>query len=68
MTRHGEEVAVVVDVTYFRALTGVDVEIDFKKALMGPAPLDDDVAEVLDGLVADRAADLPRGVDFTEST
>lgn len=65
VTRHGEEVAVVVDVAYFRELTGLDVEVDFKAALAGHEPLTDGVSTVFDQVVAERPADLPRDVDLT---
>nr|WP_106537498.1 type II toxin-antitoxin system prevent-host-death family antitoxin [Haloactinopolyspora alba] len=68
VTRHGEEVAVVVDVAYFRELTGLDVEVDFKAALTGAAPLDDDASTVFDDVVAERPADLPRDVGLTGTT
>lgn len=68
VTRHGEEVAVVIDIVYFRELTGVDIEVDFKHALSGPAPLDDAIVDVLDAVVADRASELPRDVDLAAAT
>ncbi|MGH3517646.1 MAG: type II toxin-antitoxin system prevent-host-death family antitoxin [Haloechinothrix sp.] len=63
VTKHGEEVAVVIDITYYRHLTGADVEFDFKQALAGHE-LTDEVVDVLDGVVGERARDLPREVDL----
>lgn len=66
VTRHGREVAVVLDLADYRHLTGADV--DFKEALAGPTPLDDALAEALDGIVAERQAESPRAVDLAETS
>jgi prevent-host-death family protein len=66
VTRHGEEVAVVLDITDFRRLTGVNVELDFKQALTGQHDEReaDALADALDGVVAARGDDLPRDVEL----
>lgn len=60
ITRHGEEVAVVMDIARFRRLTGP--RADLKGLLLGPPYLDD--VSVLDEVEAERKQDLPRDVDF----
>ncbi|WP_035812459.1 type II toxin-antitoxin system prevent-host-death family antitoxin [Jiangella gansuensis] len=64
VTRHGEEVAVVIDIVRYRELIGVDVRADFKHALTSSAAPSNDVSAVLDEIVAERALDLPRDVDL----
>jgi prevent-host-death family protein len=61
ITRHGKEIAVVVGVDEYRRLTGP--KPDFKEFLMGP-PHDDEIAAVLDEVVAERRLDRPREIDF----
>jgi prevent-host-death family protein len=67
VTRHGKEVAVMLDIDTYRALTGQGGVVDFKKALAGSTPLDDDIAAMLGEPVAERDADLPREVDLMEN-
>lgn len=57
VTRHGEEVAVVVDAVYFRQLTGQTVE--FKDFLLH-GPKDDEYADLLDEINASRTASSSR--------
>ncbi|MCU1685517.1 MAG: prevent-host-death family protein [Amycolatopsis sp.] len=64
VTRHGEEVAVVLDISYYRQLTGVEFELDFKAALSGARQDEDELADALDEIVAQRRADLPREVEM----
>ncbi|MEC3977977.1 type II toxin-antitoxin system Phd/YefM family antitoxin [Amycolatopsis sp. H20-H5] len=65
VTRHGEEVAVVIDIVDYRRLAGQGVEVDFKLAL---APhgvgeeYGDALVDVLDEVAAERAEDVPRDV------
>jgi prevent-host-death family protein len=63
VTKHGEEVAFVVDAVYYRQLTGVDVEFtDF--LLHGPK--DDEFAEIMEQIVAERAQDVMRPAPFED--
>ncbi|TQJ04107.1 prevent-host-death family protein [Amycolatopsis cihanbeyliensis] len=69
VTRHGEEVAVVLDITHYRRLAGIEVELDFKHVLEGDKEgevADDALADVLEEVVAGRKDDLPREVDLRE--
>ncbi|MFW5419649.1 type II toxin-antitoxin system Phd/YefM family antitoxin [Nocardiopsis sp. CNT-189] len=63
VTRHGEDVAVVIDVEEYRHLRGQ--ERDFKDFLLD-SPDWDDFADVFDEVVAER--DLPRQVDLGTAT
>ena len=54
VTRHGEEVAVIIDAVEFHRLTGE--QTDFKDYLRTGPPLDD--------LELSRAGDLPREIDL----
>lgn len=51
VTKHGEEVAFVIDAAYYRQLTGVTV--DFEDYLFH-GPKDDGFADALDEIVAER--------------
>ena len=62
VTRHGEEIAVVIDIADFHRLRG-DVA-DFKDVLLGGPKFDDDVADVFSAIEAERKADLGRAIDF----
>ncbi|MBI4942608.1 MAG: type II toxin-antitoxin system Phd/YefM family antitoxin [Actinobacteria bacterium] len=53
VTRHGEEVAFVIDAAYYHRLTGVTV--DFKDWLLH-GPKSDDLADILDEIVEERRA------------
>lgn len=57
VTRHGEEVAVVVDAAFFRELTGQTVE--FKDFLLH-GPKDDEYADLLDRISAARTTSSAR--------
>ncbi|MFD9892075.1 type II toxin-antitoxin system prevent-host-death family antitoxin [Amycolatopsis sp. NPDC059027] len=65
VTRHGEEVAVVIDIKFFRELTGTEGGVDFKVAL---APhhteAGEALADVLEEVAAERAEELPREVSL----
>jgi prevent-host-death family protein len=56
VTKHGEEVAFVVDAVYYRQLTGIDVE--FRDHLLH-GPKDAEFAEIMEQIVADRGAEQP---------
>ena len=60
ITRHGDEVAVVMDIKWFRKLTAPRTSLN--ALLLGPPYLDD--VAVLDEVAAERAKDLPREVAF----
>lgn len=63
VTRHGQEIAVVMDIERYRRLTGT--EPSFIEAIMGLAgDYGDEFAEVLDEIVAERKNSLPREIDF----
>jgi len=62
ITRHGEEVAVVIDIAEYRRLTGP--KPDLNALLLGPPYLDDEVLSVMDEIEIERKQDFPREVDF----
>jgi prevent-host-death family protein len=65
ITRHGDEVAVVIDIAEYRRLTGPDISF-VDRLLVTFGGLDDETADVIDEVVAERAQSLPREFDFTE--
>jgi prevent-host-death family protein len=62
VTRHGQEVAVIIDIDEYRRLAGPMK--DPREVLLGPPYLDDDVVSVLEETEADRKHDLPREIDL----
>jgi prevent-host-death family protein len=62
ITRHGEEVAVVVDIAEYRRLTRPTV--DLTGLLLGEPALSDDAVQVLTEVEAGRKADVGRPVDL----
>jgi prevent-host-death family protein len=62
ITRHGEDVAVVVDIAEYRRLTRPAV--DLADILLGGPKLDDSTADVFAEVEAERKADLGRVVDL----
>jgi len=64
ITRHGEEVAVVVDIAEYRRLTGP--RKDFAKHLMAfpKLPVVAGEVDVFDEIEAERGADFPREIDL----
>ncbi|MGH4020611.1 MAG: type II toxin-antitoxin system Phd/YefM family antitoxin [Pseudonocardiaceae bacterium] len=62
ITRHGEEVAVVIDIAEYRRLTGPKKGLT--GLLLGPPYLDDDAVSVLDQLEVERKAEFPREIDL----
>ena len=66
ITRHGEDVAVVVDISEYRRLTRPAV--DLAGILLGGPKLDDGVADVFAEVEALRKADLGRAADLEEGS
>ena len=66
ITRHGEDVAVVVDIAEYRRLTRPAV--DLANVLLGGPKLDDDTAEVFAEIEAERKTDFGRVVDLEAGT
>jgi prevent-host-death family protein len=62
ITRHGEDVAVVVDIAQYRSLTRPSA--DLAGVLLGGPKLDDGSAGVFDEIEAERKADFGRAVDL----
>lgn len=62
ITRHGQEVAVVIDIAEYRRMTGRTK--DPKDVLLGPPYFDDTVAAVMDEIVAERKRDFGRDIDL----
>lgn len=73
VTKHGEEVAVVLDVAEYRRLAGIDAEVDFKQALAGTVLSEEaaggeasrEVADVLRDVV-ERRWEQPRDLDVDD--
>jgi len=61
ITRHGEEVAVVVDIAEYRRLTRPTV--DLTGLLLGGPKLDDAAVEAIAEVEAERKADFGRDID-----
>ena len=66
ITRHGEDVAVVVDIDEYRRLTRPSA--DLASILLGGPKLDDRTADVFAEIEAERKTDLGRPVDLEAST
>lgn len=62
ITRHGEDVAAVVDIAAYRRLT--KPQPDLAGILLGGPKLDDAAADVLAEVEAERKADFGRAVDL----
>ena len=62
ITRHGQDVAVVIDIEEYRRLT--TPRRNLTEVLLGPPHFDSEVVSVLAGVEAGRAADLPRVIDL----
>ncbi len=62
ITRHGEEVAVVVDIAEYRRLT--HTAVDLTGLLLGEPALSDDAVEALAEVEAERKADLGHPIDL----
>jgi len=66
ITRHGEDVAVVVDIGEYRRLTRPAVDI--ANILLGGPKLDNSAADVFAEIEAERKADLGRPIDLEAGT
>jgi prevent-host-death family protein len=66
ITRHGEDVAVVVDIGEYRRLTRPAV--DLANILLGGPKLDDSAADVFAEIEAERQADFGRVVELEAGT
>jgi prevent-host-death family protein len=66
ITRHGEDVAVVMDISEYRKLTRPAA--DLAGILLGGPKLDDDDADVFAEIEAERGADFGRAVDLEAGT
>ena len=66
ITRHGEEVAVVVDIGEYRRLTRP--AMDLARILLGGPKLDDGAVNVFAEIAAERKADFGRVVDLEAGT
>jgi prevent-host-death family protein len=62
ITRHGEDIAVVVDVREFHRLTRAAVNLT--DILLGGQKVDDSIVDVFAEIEAERKADLGRPVDL----
>ena len=62
VTRHGEEIAVLIDIADFHRLRG-DVA-DVRQVLLGGPKFDDDVTGVFAAIEAERRTDFGRAVEF----
>ena len=61
VTKHGTEVAVIVDIAEYRRLTGETM--DLKAYLLSMPKTDDD-----EDLVLERSRELPREIDFSDES
>lgn len=62
ITKHGQEVAVVIDIAEYRRLTGRTKS--FVDHLLAMPTLTDEAAAVFDEIEAERKRDYPREIDF----
>lgn len=62
ITRHGEDVAVVIDIATYRRLT--EPKADLSALLLGPPYLTDEAVSVLAEVEVERKQDFPREVDL----
>jgi prevent-host-death family protein len=62
VTRHGEEIAVVIDIADFHRLQGDAADV--RDLLLGGPKFDDDIADVFTAIEAERKDDFGRTVDF----
>jgi prevent-host-death family protein len=66
ITRHGEDVAVVIEIGEYHRLTRHSV--DLVSILLGGPKLDDGTADVFEEIAAERRADFGRAVDLEAGT
>jgi prevent-host-death family protein len=64
ITRHGEDVAVIIDIAEWHKLT--TPAADLKELLLRAPALDDEAIAVLDEIEAERKSDFGRGIDLME--
>jgi prevent-host-death family protein len=64
ITRHGEDVAVIITVASWHKLTTPTA--DLKELLLGSPPFDDDSIAILDEVEAERKQDYGRTIDLME--
>jgi prevent-host-death family protein len=62
ITRHGEDIAVVIDVSEFHRLTRAAVNLT--DVLLGGPKVDDSIIDVFAEIEAERKADLERPIDL----
>ncbi|HEU0088637.1 MAG TPA: type II toxin-antitoxin system Phd/YefM family antitoxin [Pseudonocardiaceae bacterium] len=62
ITRHGEEVAVILDIEEYRRLTGP--KRNLTELLLGPPYFDETMIAIMDQVEVERKRDLPRQVDL----
>jgi prevent-host-death family protein len=62
ITRHGEDVAVIIDIAEYHRLT--TPAADLKQFLLGSPPFDEDTIAILDEVEAERKRDYGRGLDL----
>ncbi|WP_322761768.1 type II toxin-antitoxin system Phd/YefM family antitoxin [Frankia sp. Cr2] len=62
ITRHGEEIAVIIDINEYRRLTAPNTNLT--ELLLGPPYFDDDVVSVMDEIEVARKKDFPREIDL----
>ena|SRR5690349_16244473 len=62
ITRHGEDIAVVIDVSEFHRLTRTAVNLT--DVLLGGPKVDDSIIDVFTEIEAERKADLERPIDL----
>jgi PHD/YefM family antitoxin component YafN of YafNO toxin-antitoxin module len=62
ITRHGEDIAVVIDVREFRRLTRAAVNLT--DILLGGPKVDDSIVDVFAEIEAERKTDLERPIDL----
>ena len=64
ITRHGEEIAVVIDINEYRRLVGPTP--DLTQLLLDGPPVSDDFAEIMEEIVAERKHARYRDIDLGE--
>ena len=62
ITRHGEDVAVIIDIAEWHKLT--TPAVDLTELLLAPSTLDDDSAAIFAGVEAERKLDYGRDLDL----
>ncbi|MFD4433434.1 type II toxin-antitoxin system Phd/YefM family antitoxin [Nocardia sp. NPDC058497] len=65
ITKHGDEVAVVIDIAEYRRLVRPDIGF-VDRLLVTFGGLGDEVADVVDEIESSRQSSMPRDLDLTE--